>query len=908
MAKNRQKEYGLKPDAPFGKTGGENVARGTLTVFLGAMAGVGKTFAMLQAARERRRGGEDVVIGWTDARDRAETAELAEGFWAVAPKVIFCQGKRLEEMDVNAVLARRPDLAVVDDLAHSNLPGSRYRHRYQDIEALLAAGIDVYTSINIGEIENLSEIAAQVTGTAAEETVPDAFLEKAGAIRFVDAAPQELTWRLKEGKTCPAAQAQKAAGSFLAESNFSVLRELALCFMTRHVDKDSMRHMRAYNGRKSWRASGKVMVGVSGSPFSAQLIRAAARLAAGLGAELLAVHVQVSASHFPMGDKECDGIARSMRLAEGLGAKTLTAIGDDFADEFLKIAKNQNVTAIVIGKPRHRRFLEFIRGGSVVDRIVCRSGGINVYALQGLEAEKGETASCGGVKRRKFQPALYAAYFSCLIMTMAVVGGLYFFNAHLSEIDAAMLSLIPVILSAVWWGRWLSYFAAFLNVLSFNFLFVKPLYQLTVDDFQYLWSFVIFLLVSFLIGERTERLHKEMRRARRQEKSTQAVYEFSRDIIAVAETAEIGKWLARYAGEIIECKTVVALPEDGVMTDHLFQFDFFWDKSIQPSRQGMSGAEFAVIDWVYKNKREAGRSTDILPGGDYLYLPIGIKGKVYGVLGVYVGEKLLTPRERRLLDAWVRLAAIAMERADLTQQAYQAALLMEADKLRGALFSSISHELKTPLAATLASVSMLLEPDVPYTKEDRRELLTNIKESSLRMERLIVNLLDTARLESGMMQLKYDWCDIQDLFGTTLRHMGERLKDKNIKVELGEDLPLIQADFVLLEQVLINLVDNAVKYSPREAEIILRAEKQGNLAVLSVLDNGCGIPEECIENIFQKFYRVKRQKENSGTGLGLSICKGIVEAHHGTIRAENRPGGGVCICFALPVSPLKKLG
>lgn len=886
------------PDVLLQKINKSTRKRGMLTVFLGAMAGVGKTFAMLKAAHERLQERRNIVIGWVDTHGRSETDKMAVGLPIIAPIEILHHGRPLQEMDIDSVLRQKPEIVVVDELAHSNVPGSRHRRRYQDIEELLEAGINVYTAVNIQHIESLNDIVAQITGVIVKETIPDSVLEMADTVQFIDIAPEDLMQRLRDGKIYLPMQAEKALKSFFRQGNISALRELALRFMAQHVDKDLAAYMREHNIRGPWQASGKVMVGVSGSPFSAQLIRAAARLATGLRSELLAVHVETPKSHFPMGDAERNRIAQNMRLAEDLGAKTLTAVSENFIGEFLEIARNQNVTAIVIGKPKHRRFMEIIRGGSVVDNIIRLSSDINVYIIQGNEDNKNKA---GGKPKYKRESVECSAYVFSVMMASFVAGGMYWIGDYLSPMDAAMLCLTPVLLSAVWWGRWPSYLAAVISVLAFDFLFIEPLYTLRVSDFQYLWSFVIFLLVSFLIGGRTEKLREEMRQARQQEKSTRAVYEFSRDIIAVTEVEAIGKWLAQHAGETIERKIVVALPDKDGMVNNVIKFDFLSEAMHELTQTKIKEAEFAVVDWVYKNNHEAGRSTETLPGGKYLYLPIGIKDKVYGVLGVCIAENLLTSSERRMVDAWGRLTAIAMERATLAQQSYQANLLIEADKLRGALFNSISHELKTPLSAILGSVSTLLEADVPYTKEDRQELLVNIKESSLRMERLIINLLDTARLESGMMQLKYDWCDIQDLIGTTLRHMGERLNDRNIRVELADDLPLIKADFVLLEQVLINLIDNAIKYSQGKVEIVIRAKKIADELEITVMDNGIGIPEASLQEIFNKFYRVKQTQKISGTGLGLAICRGIVEAHHGAIYAENRASGGISIVFTLPI-------
>ena len=903
MTENQKVNDRPDPDILLKKINKTSRKRGMLTVFLGAMAGVGKTFTMLKVAHEKLKEGRNIVIGWVDTHGRSGTDEMVIGLPMIAPIEICHHDKMLKEMDIDAILKQKPEIVIVDELAHSNVPGSRHKRRYQDVEELLEAGIHVYTAVNIQHIESLNDIVAQITGVIVKETIPDSVLKTADTVQFIDIAPEELMQRLKDGKIYLPMQAEQALKSFFRQGNISALRELALRFMAQHVDKDLEEYMREHNIAGPWQASGKVMVGVSGSPFSAQLIRAAARLAAGLRSEILAVHIETAESQFPIGDKERDRIAKNMRLAEDLGAKTLTVVGENFIQEFLEVARNQNVTAIVIGKSKHSNFIEKFRGGSIVDKIIRHSGDINVYIIQGNK--ESENVVSVRKKNKQHQPPL-VAYFYSLMMVAITTFCAYYISDYLEIFDTALIYIIPVLLSAIWWGRWPSYLTALVGVLFFDLLFIEPLFTLKVTDLRYVWSFFIFLIISFLIGGRTEKLRTEMRQARQQEKSTRAVYQFSREIVAISDMNAISHSLAKYSGETIERKTIIALPDEKGGLNNIIKFDSFIELSKQLSAKDIKEAEVAVMAWVYKNNHEAGRSTETLPGGKYLYIPISIKEKVYGVFGICLAEKKLTPSERRMVDAWVRLAAIAMERASLTQQAYKANLLIEADKLRGALFNSISHELKTPLSAILGSVSTLLEADTLYSKEDRRELLANIKDSSLRMERLITNLLDTARLESGMIQLKYDWCDIEDLIGTTIRHSGESL-NKNIQVDLPDNLPLIRADFVLLEQVLINLIDNAIKYSNNQVEITIRVRRKVDEIEISIMDRGEGIPEENLNKVFDKFYRVKKLKKISGTGLGLSICKGIVEAHKGRIYAENRTGGGAVISFVLPIEEPGKI-
>lgn len=879
--------------------------RGKLTVFLGSMAGVGKTFTMLKSAHDQQSEGKNIVIGWIETHGRAETEKLVTGLFKVAPLSVRYHENDLLEMDIDAILTLKPEIVLVDELAHTNVFGSRHVRRYQDVEELLEAGINVYTTVNIQHIESLNDVVAQITGIIVKETVPDYVLEEADTVQLIDIAPENLMQRLRDGKIYIPEQAKQALKNFFRQGNISALRELALRFTAQRVDKDLAEYMQDHHIEGPWPAAGRVMVCISGSPFSAQLIRAANRLATGLRSELLAVHIEAEKMDFPIGDKERDRIAKNMRLAEDLGAKTLTVVGQNLVDEMLLIARKQNVTAIVVGKPNHSKLLELFRG-SIVDNIIRRSGAINVYVIPGTKEKK-------NVRVVDFTPSSVALSYRQVCLSLSMVVFITAFGWWLKEqleiLNIAFLYILPVLFSALWWGKWASYLSAIVGILALDFYFIEPIMTFSVGDVRYIWSFVIFLLLSALIGGRTDELRKESKQARQQEKSTRAVYEFSRDIVAVVNLEAIAKSLVRQAGETIERKILLLLPDDKGNISRQMQYDPQTGTVNETLSQiTLHESESAVAAWVYKNKQVAGCSTDTLPGGKYMYVPIYSQETVFGVLGINLAQQKLTPSERRLVDAWVRLAAVAMERVDLAEKARRTDLLLEADKLRTALFNSISHELKTPLSAILGCVTTLLEADAVYNQQDRIELLSNIKDSSLRMERLIGNLLDTARMESGMMKLKSDWCDTEDIIGTTLRRLGDLLKNHKVTVNVEPDLPFVQGDCVLIEQVLVNLIDNAIKYSAKQTEIVIRAKKIQGAIEIAIMDEGVGIPREDLEKIFHKFYRVKQPKKVTGTGLGLSICKGIIEAHKGKITAVNRSVGGTMMIFTLPLPDKNQKG
>lgn len=872
--------------------------KGKLTVFLGAAAGVGKTFSMLEAAHDRQREGKNVVIGWAETHGRAETEKMTEGLPCIAPKLIQYRGRGLKEMDIDAILQERPELVLVDELAHTNIPGSRHVRRFQDVEEIINAGINVYTTLNIQHIESFNDVVAQITGVVVRETVPDYIVEHADNIRLIDIPPEDLIKRLKEGKVYVPGQAERALKKFFRPGNINALRELALRFTASRVDQDMTQYMRSHRIAGPWPAAGHVMVCVSASPFSAQLIRAARRLAGGLHAEFLAVHIEASARRFPMGEKEHDRIAQNMRLAEDLGGKTITTIGTDVAQEILDIARSHNVTAIVVGKPRQSRLWELVHG-SLVDKLIRHSAGINVYVIQGnTEEEQGPAIKTAPPTTF---PLSWLHTAGGLAMTVAITAFSWLLKPQLELVNIALLYLLPVLLTAVWWGRWSSYITAVASVLAFDFLFVPPILDLTVYDMRYIWSFIIFLVVSFLIGGRTEILRQEAQLARQREKSVRALYEFSRQIAAVTDMAHIAQQLANHSGETIGRETVVLLP--AVQDKLIVQGAYVPNKVLDwNNRKVLPEAEYAVAVWSYEHGQVAGCSTETLPGAQYLFVPLVSDNKTGGVFGVSIADQKVTPEERRLIDAWAGLAAIAVERVSLAKAARQAELLAESDKLRTILFNSISHELRTPLSTITGAVSTLLDTSIEYSREIQRELLETVQDGAARMERVVANLLDTARLESGMLSLKMDWCDMEDIVGVALRRLGDTTKKYKINSQLPADLPLIRADCVLLEQVLLNLLDNAMKYSPLGSIISITASIEVSTVKVSICDNGPGIPPDELDHIFEKFYRAKQPLPVSGTGLGLSICKSIIETHSGRIWAENIPSGGTNVSFIIPIN------
>ena len=509
------------------------------------------------------------------------------------------------------------------------------------------------------------------------------------------------------------------------------------------------------------------------------------------------------------------------------------------------------------------------------------------------------TLLCGTFFERYKRFALLPFMLSAA-MVAAFTMVLFLFKRELDLVEVALLYILPVFCSALWWGRWPSYLNVVMSILAVDYFFISPVYSFNIDDFSILWSCSIFLVLSFFIGRRTELLKEETRRAKRQEESTRALYEFSREITAVFDRVSIVESLAKHAGEVMGRESLILLPDDAGRMEIAVQFDPAHSPKVQIVQRPLPPALREACGRVCREGRAVGRSTEVMPEEAFLYMPIQSQEKLLGIFVIRLEKSVLNERENRLLSAWVRLAGVAMEKIHLAEEARQAKLVLEGEKLRKALFNSVSHELKTPLAAIRGSVSMLLEADMPYSKEDRLELLRNIQDSSRRMERLISNLLDTARMESGMMQIKADWCDVEDMIGSALRRMGNVEERMDLRVEIDGTLPLIKADCGLIEQVLINLLDNAAKYSSGRPQVVIRAAKAAGGVEIAVLDRGGGIIPEDLERVFDKFYRSTQMNKVGGTGLGLAICKGIVEAHRGRIYARNRAGGGAALHFVLP--------
>lgn len=885
-------------------------ARGELKIFLGYAAGVGKTYAMLDAASHKQSSGMDVVIAYVETHKRAETDALTRDLEVIPRKQINYRGTVLTEMDVDAVLARKPQLALVDELAHTNSPGSRHPKRYHDVEELLAAGINVYSTLNIQHLESLNDVVAQITGVVMHETIPDGVIDEATEIELVDLPPEELLQRLKDGKVYVPDQAARAIEQFFRKGNLTALRELALRRAAARVDDQMLDYMESRAIAGPWPASERLLVCINPSELSERLVRTGRRLADELKAEWHALYVETP-DQVRSSTTERERIARIVGLAEDLGAQVTTLPSPDIAATVLQFARNHNITKIIAGKPMHSRLREMFRG-SVVDQIIRHSGSIDVYVISG------DGSSAPIVQADPWYPhrPLRRYLLSVLLVAGATLLG-FPVREVVSPINLVMLYLLCVVASAVYLGRGPSIWAAILGVLAFDFFFVPPVLTFAVADTQYILTFVGLLVVGVVISDLTVRLRDQVQVVQRRESETVELYEFSRDLSAAGGLDDILLSTIKHISRTFARQAAILLPEGAELSQ----------RAVSPGFQ-LDDTERAVAIWTYQHREAAGRGTDTLPAVPIRCLPLKTVRGVLGVLAIKPmnGMDQLTPEQRRLLESFGSQTALAIERAQLDERARQAQLLQATEKLQTALLDSISHDLRTPLVSITGALSSLQEENSPLDAVTRRNLVDGALDEAERLNRLVGNLLEMTRIEAGGVRIKREPCDVQDVIGSALSNLGERTKDRSINIDIPAMLPLVPMDFTLIVQVIVNLLDNAMKYSFPDTSIDVSARISGDALQIEIADRGIGIPPVDLSRVFDKFFRVQRAEvarrltlvetksqrhdkffrvqrpdKVTGTGLGLSICKGIVEAHGGSIRAENRSGGGTNILILLPL-------
>jgi len=862
--------------------------RGRLKIFLGAAPGVGKTYEMLSAAQAKRRDGVDVVVAVVETHGRRETEALLDGLDVVPRRESEYRGRLITEMDLDAVLARRPSLVLVDELAHTNAPGSRHPKRFLDVEELLEAGLDVYTTLNIQHVESLNDVVAKITRIRVRETVPDSVIDAANDIELIDLTPDDLLQRLRDGKVYVPHQAERAVRHYFLPGNLTALRELALRRTAQRVDEQMVDYMRARAIPGPWAAGERVLVCIDGQTSSTGLVRHARRLADQLRAPWTALHVETSGATRGASEAARTRTADALRLAQRLGGEAVTVPGADVAGTVIDYAQANNFTHVVIGKTRRSRWMELFRG-SATQQLIRQADGLNIHVItgwpdQGVPSRQKGTAS---LNRSAVQggPNSWAYGGSAAAVAVALALALALHQV-LGITSVALVFLMAVLVSAV---------TCLLSVLAYNFFFLPPLYTFTIADPENVVTLFFFAAVAVIASNLAARVRGQAITARQRARITEELYQFSRKLAGAASLDDVLWATAHQIALMLKVRVVLLLPgEAGLAVQAGY-----------PPEDVLDQADLAAAKWTWNNNQAAGRGADTLPGAKRLFLPMQTGRGPAGVIGIDRDEPgpMLTPDQGRLLNALADQSGLAIERINLVQDLDRARLAAESDRLRSALLTSISHDLRTPLASIMGSASSLASEGITLGPDSRRELARTIQEEAERLNRFIGNLLDMTRLEAGPLQPSLGLADLSDVVGATLQRAGKILGAHRVEVDLQTDLPMLRIDMVLMEQVLFNLLDNAAKYTPADSVVRLCAWRDESWARLRILDEGDGIPQADLERIFDKFYRAhSADSRRAGTGLGLAICRGFVEAMGGTITAANRTDrNGAVFTISLPV-------
>jgi two-component system sensor histidine kinase KdpD len=889
------------PDALLKAAEREASPRGRLRIFVGAAPGVGKTYTMLETARARRRDGADVVVGVVETHGRKDTEALLAGLEVIPRKRIEYRGQGLEEMDLEAIIARRPQIVLVDELAHTNVAGSRHPKRHLDVEEILANGIDVYTTVNIQHIESLNDVIAQITHVRVRETVPDAIFDRADSVELVDLTPDDLIQRLKDGKVYIPSQAKRALEHFFSPANLTALRELALRRTAERVDDQLLTEMQARAISGPWAAGERILVCVGEDPRAATLVRYAKRMADRLHGPFTALHVE-SVRSAQLGEAERDRIADTMRLALALGgeAVTIPGAGRRVADDVIAYARANNVTQLVIGKSARTRWFEILHG-SVVHDLVRVAGNISVHVVAGeagVEKRNGR-ASATVAPIRRFEPRAFGL--AALIVAAATGLGILF-RPWIGVENIDLIYLTAIVGIAVGLGLWPSLFASLAASLLYNLLFLPPLYTFTIADPTNVAAFFFFIAMAVIVSNLAARVRMQAVVAMNRARTTEALYSFSRKLAGIGTLDDL-LWATAYqTASMLKVRVLLLLPENGTLAI----------KAAYPPDDTLDEMEVAAAKWAWENDRPAGRGADTLPGARRLFLPMRTGRGAIGVVGMdsdRVGP-LLTPDEMRLLGALIDQSALAIERVRLVEEMGQVARDTATEKLRSALLTSISHDLKTPLASILGAAGALRDLSDKLGEREKAELVATITEEAERLNRFIANLLDMTKLESGAIVPNTATHDLREIVGSTLRRAEAILRDHRVVLDLSNDLPMPEVDPVLFEQALFNILDNAGKYAPAGTTLTLRGRRDGDAVMLQVLDEGSGIAPDDLEQIFGKFYRARKGDQvRAGTGLGLAIARGFIEAMHGTLTAANRSDRpGAVFTIRLPVPKAVAVG
>jgi two-component system, OmpR family, sensor histidine kinase KdpD len=874
--------------------------RGRLRIYFGSSAGVGKTYAMLTAAHKAQSEGRDVLVGVVETHGRAETAALLTGLEILPRTIISYRGNELSEFDLDGALKRRPALILIDELAHSNVQGARHPKRWQDVEELLGVGIDVLTTLNVQHLESLNDVVGGITQVRVWETIPDTVFDAADEVVLVDIPADELLARLKAGKVYVEAQAERAAQNFFRKGNLMALRELALRRTADRVEGD----VQAYRVDRAigsvWKTANALLTCVGPDPGAERVVRAAARLASQLNADWHAIYVETpSLQRLPAARRE--RILGTLNLAQELGATTAVIANPQVAESVIGYARSHNLSKLVIGRDPARRLWPWQRSSGQklsllapdIDLIeIGRADGVaqdgTLKNAVSFPLERGTEST----ERRKAKQLRYLwAVIACIGVTVASLP----LAAHLDRSNIVAIFILVVVLTGVRLGRGPAALAAVLNVAAFDFFFVPPRFSFAVSDVQYILTFAVMLAVGLIAGQLTAGLRFQARVASHREERAGSLYEFARDLSGAVQIDQVVKISCESIERTFRASAALLLPEEGGQL-----------VLKTPSATAIVGkplsVDMGIAQWAFDRGQPAGFSTDTLPGSEVLYAPLRAPSRARGVLAVKANNRrlLLIPEQRQLLDTFAALIAIALERVHYVRVAQDALINMESERLRNSLLAALSHDLRTPLTV-LVGLAESLTLTKPELSAQQRESAEAITEEAHRMSALVSNLLDMARIESGGVKLNLEWQSLEEVVGAALAACRNMLKQHHVELHIPRDLPLIRFDALLIERVLVNLLENASKYTPAGSTVTLSAGIAAGQLTVTVSDNGPGLPIGREDEVFQKFARGDRESATPGVGLGLAICRAIVESHGGKIVGRNLPGGGASFAFTLPL-------
>jgi len=860
----------------------EKSKRGKLKIFFGMCAGVGKTYTMLQAAQAEKLKGKDIIIGYIETHNRKETEELAEGFELIPRKTYEYKTATIQDMDLDAVMARKPRIVLVDELAHTNAPGSRHAKRYQDVQEILENGINVYTTLNVQHLESRSDTVAQITGIIVRETLPDEIFENSDAVELVDLTPEELLQRLSDGKVYTPEHSKEAIENFFRKGNITALREMALRIVADRVDKQLHDYMQYKRIRGPWKSGLHLLVAIDYHQQSTRLLRWAKNLSYSMGAQIQALYVETT---HVLATKENEQLNRNINLAKQLGIAVRIITHNDIVKAIVDFANKENITHIIVGKPRIRSLLTLFRLGNFVNRLIRYSGNIDVYILgsdrqvKDKYEERASFLSFTSNIRQYFIAAL-------LVTIISVLCFLFKDYIGYQTVSFALLFLVSIL--ALFYGTGPILLAATLSAFIWDYFFIPPPFTLHIGQPVDIFMLIMFFIIALLNGILTSRVRRQEKKIRIREERTNALYQLTRELAIAMGNIEVTKVATRYIQKYFKLNCLIFLKNEFNQLESVVQNN----TEIQ-----FSDNEMSVANWVFKNSVKAGKYTDTLPSVDHTFYPLQGNSGTMGVVAVK-NPAVFTHGEEQFWEACLSQISGKFEREFLRDAAKKTYIISESEKLYKTLFNSISHELRIPVATIMGASDTLLAQE--YPEGTRIKIYDEINKASIRLNRLIENLLNMSRIESGRIKPRPDWCDVHDLANSVSESLKNELQPFILAVNIPDNMPLVHMDYGLIEQVLYNLILNATQNSPAGSRIRLKFFIDNGMVNIQVMDRGTGFPDSELASIFYKFYRGKEAK-TGGTGLGLSIVKGYVEAHKGIVTAENRQNGGALFTIKIPV-------